>query len=44
MQEERTERSSLSFTRLCDNITENPEEKGYTVDKQEERSYPLWQL
>ena len=44
MQEGGAERLSLSFARLCDNITENPEEKGYTVDKQEERSYPLWQL
>ena len=29
---------------LCDNITEKAAESGYTVIKQKERSYPLWQL
>ena len=29
---------------LCDNITEKAAENGYTVIKQKERSYPLWQL
>ena len=29
---------------LCDNITEKAAGNGYTVIKQKERSYPLWQL
>ena len=29
---------------LCDNVTEKAAEIGYTVIKQKERSYPLWQL